>query len=101
MLALGVLSATAPAATAQLTTQLVASGLSQPVAFVQHPTLSGVQLIVEQGGRIRVLQNGTLAGDYLNVTSLISSGGERGLLGLAFAPDFASSEAARAAALTS
>lgn len=47
--------------------------------------------VVEQGGRIKIIDgNGTtLSTPFLNVASLSSSGGERGLLGLAFHPDFA------------
>jgi glucose/arabinose dehydrogenase len=75
---------------AQLSSELVISGLSQPVAVVQYPTLPNVQLIVEQGGRIRVVQNNQLQPvDFLDLTSLVLSGGERGLLGLTFSPDFA------------
>jgi len=44
--------------------------------------------VVEQGGRIRVLRNGQVAGTFLDVSSRISRGGERGLLGLAFHPQF-------------
>src|SRR5262245_12822768 len=87
VLALG----TAAPALAQLHAELVVSGLEQPVAFVQDPTQPNVQVVVQQGGRVRVLQNGALlATDFLNLTGLITSGGERGLLGLAFDPNYAS-----------
>jgi glucose/arabinose dehydrogenase len=77
---------------AQLRTRLHASGFTQPVAFVQDPTDRNVQFVVEQGGRIRVIRAGTvLDTDFLNVIAAIRSGGEQGLLGLAFAPDYASS----------
>ena len=52
---------------------------------------SGRLFIVERAGRIRVLNqtNGLVqAINYLDIASRISSGGERGLLGLAFHPDF-------------
>ena len=79
-------------ANAQLRSQVYASGFASPVAFVQDPTDRTVQFVVQQGGRIRVLRNGTtLPTDFLNLTGSIVSGGERGLLGLAFAPDYASS----------
>lgn len=72
--------------------QLVVSGLTNPVQFVQHPTLANIQLIVEQGGLIRTLDNGSLTTNYADLTGIVSgSGGEQGLLGLAFAPDFATS----------
>ena len=60
------------------------SGLTSPVAFVQDPTNPAVQFVVEQGGRIRVVQSGTVqATDFLDLRGVISSGGERGLLGMA------------------
>ncbi|HEX7088123.1 MAG TPA: PQQ-dependent sugar dehydrogenase [Vicinamibacterales bacterium] len=76
----------------QLTSQRVVSGLTFPVAVVQDPTQPDVQYVVEQGGRIRVVRNGQLlAFDFLDIRPLVLSGGERGLLGLAFAPDYATS----------
>jgi glucose/arabinose dehydrogenase len=48
--------------------------------------------VVEQGGRIRVVRGGrVLARPFLDVSREIVSGGEQGLLGLAFAPDYARS----------
>jgi glucose/arabinose dehydrogenase len=48
--------------------------------------------VVEQGGRVRVVRDGhKLRRPFLDVSNRISSGGERGLLSLAFAPDYASS----------
>ena len=77
---------------AQLRADVVASGLSQAVAFVQDPSQPDVQLIVEQGGRVRVLQRGILRPDpFLDLTGQVLYSGERGLLGLAFAPDYATS----------
>jgi hypothetical protein len=66
-----------------------ATGFTAPVAFVQDPTDRTVQFVVEQGGRIRAVKNGVvLSPDFLNLTAAIASGGERGLLGLAFSPDY-------------
>ena len=77
---------------AQLQGQVYASGFQSPVAFVQDPTDRTVQLVVQQGGRIRVVRNGAALGtDFLNLSGSVSTGGERGLLGLAFAPDYATS----------
>jgi glucose/arabinose dehydrogenase len=77
---------------AQLRTAVVVSGLNQPLDFVQDPSDPQVQYVVEQGGRIRVIQRGTLrATDFLDLTGSIASGGERGLLGLAFPRDYAGS----------
>jgi cysteine-rich repeat protein len=76
----------------ELTSVRVASGLSQPV-FVCAPVDDFDRLfIVEKTGAIRILDltNGTLLGTpYLDVSSLLSSGGERGLLSMAFHPNYA------------
>jgi glucose/arabinose dehydrogenase len=48
--------------------------------------------VVEQGGAVRIVKDGnTLAKPFLDISSRISSGGERGLLSLAFAPNYAKS----------
>src|SRR4051794_18150861 len=48
--------------------------------------------VVEQGGTIRVVRDGKkLAAPFLDISSLVTAGEERGLLSLAFAPDYASS----------
>lgn len=72
----------------ELTTELVASGLSSPV-LVTAPAGDFERIfIVEQTGKIKVFKNGNLLPDpFLDISSKISSGGERGLLGLAFHPD--------------
>src|SRR3954471_11164987 len=67
------------------------SGLQSPVAFIADPVDRAVFYAVEQVGRIRVVRNRAVAEDFLNLSGAISSGGERGLLGLALAPDFATS----------
>src|SRR5882672_4710054 len=79
-------------AQSSLKSRVYATGLSSPVAFVQDPTSSPRQFVVEQGGRIRVIQSGVVqATDFLDLRGAITSGGERGLLGMAMAPDYASS----------
>jgi glucose/arabinose dehydrogenase len=65
-------------------------GLSSPVGMVQDPSDPAVQFVVQQGGLIRVIRNGVLQDtSFLNLTSSILAGGERGLLGLAFPSDYA------------
>lgn len=46
--------------------------------------------VVEQGGRIRIVENGEIMEEpFLDVTALVSTDGlERGLLGMAFHPDY-------------
>ena len=49
--------------------------------------------VVEQAGRIRVIRNGrTLGKPFLDIRDRVSAGGERGLLSMAFAPDYAQSK---------
>lgn len=48
--------------------------------------------VVEQGGRIRVVRDGrVLRAPFLDISDRVVSGGEQGLLSVAFAPDYASS----------
>ena len=54
------------------------------------PTGDSRLFIAEKGGRVRVVKNGTLlTAPFLNISTLISTGGEQGLLGLAFDPQYA------------
>jgi glucose/arabinose dehydrogenase len=77
---------------AQLRTRAQASGLSVPVAYVQDPTDRDIQFVVQQDGHIRAIRNGTvLPNDFLDLSAAIVSGGEQGLLGMALAPDVATS----------
>lgn len=77
-----------------LSTQLVVSGLTQPVAFVQDPTDPTRQFIVQQNGIVRIILNGVLRPEFFanfgtTGQNIISTGSERGLLGMAFSPNFA------------
>lgn len=72
--------------------QRVASGLSSPVFATHAPGDPNRLFIVQQGGAIRILDLNTKtmnATPFLTVTGL-STGGERGLLGLAFDPNYQS-----------
>lgn len=66
----------------------VASGFNAPLN-IQHAQDERL-FIVEQGGLIKILNpDGTIESTpFLNLTGAISSGGERGLLGLAFHPNY-------------
>ena len=70
--------------------QLVTSGLSSPTSITHADDQSGRLYIVEQTGKIRIVQHGVLqAAAFLDIHTLISCCGERGLLGLAFPPHYA------------
>lgn len=75
----------------QLRLETYVTGLSLPLHMVQDPTMPNVQYVLQQRGRIRVIQNGNLLGtDFLDLTGIVSaSGSERGLLGMAFDPNYA------------
>ncbi len=92
LLAATMIGFTAGEAPAALTTQRVASGLLYPV-FATAPAGDSRLFILEQQGRIRILQNGTLlATPFLDIHAKIpnvSGNDERGLLGLAFHPNYA------------
>lgn len=75
----------------------VATGLSQPVGMYYAPGETNRAFIVEQNGLIRILDlttnPPTLGATLLNISStglnLTAASGERGLLGMAFDPNFA------------
>jgi len=71
-----------------LEAELYASGLVQPVEFVQHPTRPDVQFIAQQNGVVRVIEGGALLADPLiDLSSLLQLGHpERGLVGMAIDP---------------
>ena len=69
---------------------MVASGFTAPVFVTNAGDGSGRLFVVERGGVIRVVTGGAVApGPFLDITPLVVSGGERGLLGLAFDPGYA------------
>jgi glucose/arabinose dehydrogenase len=73
----------------RLTLQPAWRGFANPLYLTNAGDGSGRLFVVEQGGTVRVIRDGrVLDTPYLDVRQLVSAGGERGLLGLAFAPDF-------------
>jgi glucose/arabinose dehydrogenase len=73
--------------------ELVAEGLSRPVYLTAAPGDRDRLFVLEQAGRIRLIREGSLLPDpFLNIEDLVvdlSGYDERGLLGLAFHPDYA------------
>ncbi|HVQ37355.1 MAG TPA: PQQ-dependent sugar dehydrogenase [Pyrinomonadaceae bacterium] len=72
---------------ASFTETLVAGGLASPTAMEFAP--DGRLFVCQQGGQLRVIKNGALLPTPF-VTVTVDSSGERGLLGIAFDPNFAS-----------
>jgi len=68
--------------------ELVAKGLDRPVGLTHAGDGSGRIFITLQEGKILV-SDGNRMRTFLDITSLIKSGGERGLLGTAFHPNYA------------
>ena len=67
----------------------ITTGLSSPV-FLTQPLDDGRIFVVEQGGRIRVIQDGVLrATPFLDISTRVLFSGEEGLLSVAFHPQYA------------
>jgi glucose/arabinose dehydrogenase len=91
-LAVAMVALVAAPVSAQLRGEIIVRGLQNPVAIVADPTDRSTYFIVEQRGVIYAARDGQLLeAPFLDLREAVSSGGERGLLGLAFAPDYAES----------
>ena len=67
----------------------VAGGLSEPVHVSGSANEPNNVYVVEKPGRIRVIVRGRLrARPFLNITNLVTNGGEQGLLSVAFSPRY-------------
>ena len=71
---------------------VITSGLSSPVDVVNAGDGTNRLFIVQQGGTVRIVSGGVLLpGNFLDIPDSISAGGgERGLLSIAFHPNFSS-----------
>ncbi len=68
------------------------SGLDAPLMITGAPN-DPRQFVIEQDGAIRVIKDGALlSAPFVDLTPLVLSGGERGLLGIAMHPQFASNQ---------
>ncbi|RLK33550.1 PQQ-dependent sugar dehydrogenase [Cupriavidus plantarum] len=79
--------------TFRLALTTVATGLSAPI-FLTAPANDPRLFVVERAGRIRILPNGNapatpLATPFLDMSALTTTDGERGLLSMAFDPNYA------------
>jgi glucose/arabinose dehydrogenase len=85
-------SAAPAAAQSPLSSQPYVSGLTQPIAFVQDPSLPNIQYVAQQNGVVRVIEDGALRTQpFLDLSTTVLNGGEQGLLGFALAPDYPAS----------
>jgi glucose/arabinose dehydrogenase len=83
---------TTAAAVPAIALSRVATGLSNPLFVTASPDSTGRLFILEKTGRIRILAKGALlATPFLDIHTLVSTGSEQGLLGLAFPPTFPTS----------
>jgi len=81
--------------TENITIRRVGTGFDRPIFLTDLPDTSGRVVVMEQAGRLRLLDPETgmiSASEMLDISSSVnSSGNEQGLLGLAFAPDYETS----------
>jgi glucose/arabinose dehydrogenase len=82
------------ATTGSFVVRRVGTGFSAPIFVTAMPDNSGRMLVVERAGRILILDpaSGAIAATpMLDITGQVSTDGERGLLAVALAPDYATS----------
>src|SRR5438046_2074386 len=75
---------------AQFHLRQIASRLDSPTYVTSAPGQRGVLYVAEQPGVVRVLVNGKpRAQPFIDISNLVKSGGEQGLLSIAFHPGYA------------
>ncbi len=76
----------------ELVLETVATGMSHPLYVTAPPGDRSRLFVVERTGAIRIIKNGVLeATPFLDIKARVSTGGEQGILGMAFPPDYATS----------
>jgi glucose/arabinose dehydrogenase len=89
-LALGILAGTASGhGGARYEFATVIGGFDAPVDVTSAPGDPTTLYVVEQPGVIKIVKNGSVAGTFLDIRSRVKSGGEQGLLSVAFHPQYA------------
>ncbi len=82
-------SVQSPTTMPQIELQQVATGFARPVYLTHAGDGSGRLFVVEQAGIIKTIRNGqTLATPFLDIRDRVESGGEKGLLSVAFHPNY-------------
>src|SRR5690349_10680330 len=67
----------------------IASGFASPTYVTSAPGNASTLYVVEQRGTIRIVRGRRVVGTFLDIHDNVLFDGERGLLGLAFDPDYA------------
>lgn len=81
----------AGAAEPAIRTEPLVAGLSSPLFVTAAGDGSGRLFVLERVGRVRIVEGGALSSQaFLDIETLVLSGGEQGLLGLAFHPQYES-----------
>jgi len=68
----------------------VVTGFDSPVYVTSAPGDPDTLYVVEQAGVIKTVQGGAVNGTFLDISSLVLSGGEQGLLSMSFSPNYPS-----------
>ena len=69
--------------------RLTGNGFVDPTYVTSAPTDPSTLYVVEQAGTIRTFRNGRITGTFLDIRDRVKSGGELGLLSIAFHPRYA------------
>jgi glucose/arabinose dehydrogenase len=78
-----------PAGRLQLRLVLLAAGLASPTSLTSTPSEPDLLYVTERDGRIRTIENGRLLREpFLDIGDEVASGGEQGLLSVAFHPEY-------------
>lgn len=82
-------SVQSPTTVLQIELQQIATGFTRPVYLTHAGDDSGRLFVVEQAGRILILRDGqALSTPFLDIRDRVESGGEKGLLSVAFHPQY-------------
>lgn len=69
--------------------EFVADGFTSPLFVTSPPGDTTRLFVVEKAGVIKIIKNGTVLGTpFMDISALVRDDGERGLLGLAFHPNY-------------
>ncbi len=89
LLSLAIITDAADAQAPPFQLEPIATGFERPLYVAEYPGQPGLLFVVEQTGKILLVDNSeTLETPFLDISDLVTGGSEQGLLGLALHPDF-------------